>query len=93
MTEYRRILEAMTEKKVVPYLPGRPAGLLNQQRMWVALKSLLEALDQQATESVVFRRVGGDAICGGCGQVYSTHPNDDEFPFLTRACLGQLVKL
>lgn len=93
MTEYRRILDAMTEKKVVPYLPGRPAGLLNQQRLWVAMKALLEALDAQALESVVFRRVAGEAICGGCGQAYSTHPDDDEFPWLTRACLGQLVKL
>ena len=57
------------------------------------MKALLEALDAQALESVVFRRVAGEAICGGCGQAYSTHEADDEFPWLTRACLGQLVRL
>ena len=92
-TEYRNILDALTKKQVHALLPGEPYGLRAQQRMWIALKSLLEHLDQQALESVIFRRVAGEAICGGCGQQYRTHPEDDEFPWLTRACLGQLVKL
>lgn len=92
-TEPRRILEAMTKRETRPFLPGTPAGYGNLRRLWVAMTTLLEYLDQQAVETVVFRRVASDAVCGGCGAEYRTHPDDEEFPFLTRACLGQLVKL
>lgn len=83
-TEYKRIRDDLV-------------GRVNRQGsigfVYPALVELLEHLDQQALESVIFRRVAGDAICGGCGAQYKTHPNDEEFPFLVRACLGQLVKL
>jgi succinate dehydrogenase/fumarate reductase-like Fe-S protein len=62
-------------------------------RTYKATRELLRYLSEERLESIVFRRVGGEAICGGCGLMYKTHPNDEEYPFLTRACLGQLVKL
>jgi len=92
-TEYRKILDRMTAPRTRASLPGEPYGLSHMNRMWIAMKALLTALDEQATEGIVFRRVAGEAICGGCGAEYRTHPDSEEFPFLTQACLGQLVKL
>lgn len=66
---------------------------LNYINLRDTVVGLMDWLIEFESTNIVFRRVAGDAICGGCGQAYATHPADDEFPFLTRACLGQLVKL
>ena len=79
----------MDDQKVA----GKWGKAVSPRAMEHYLASLIDILIDRDNENIVFRCVSGDAICGGCGAPYKAHGADDEFPFFTRACLGQLVKL